>query len=223
MPPSSWCNDYTHNIFFFHTVVPFFSFKTFKIDKFTWLGLFWETNKASWSSLFNCCSSSFLCLHLFLEYRLEYFLTLYFTQSRTERGSLRSCFPSWSHVGRRQFISLTYCLSFRREQFNFQNPGPSARSSPSWNSIIMAGFYGWNHINIANVARKGIRNNPIVQPRKNQRFWLTPVKLSFVGFSSSQISCKSSSDCKGWFSLAYPLHILLETIYRAKYREAILC
>ena len=137
IPPRSWSNYYTLNLFIIH--FHFFSFKTFKVDKFSWLGLFWKTIEASLiSSLFNCHSSAFLCLLLLIEYCLEYFSTLYFTQSQTERGSLRSCLPSWSQERRRQFISSTYCLSFRREQFNFQKPGPFLLSSTSWNSIAIA-------------------------------------------------------------------------------------
>ena len=88
-----------------------FSFKVFKVDKFSWLGLFWKAREASWNSLFICHSSAFIFLILFIEYCLEYFLTLYFTQSQTERGSLRSCLPSWSRF---TVISPTPRFAYRK-------------------------------------------------------------------------------------------------------------
>ena len=60
---------------FLSYICSIFSFKTFKVDKFSWLGLFWKTKEASWNSLFNCHSSNFLCLLILIEYCLEYFLT----------------------------------------------------------------------------------------------------------------------------------------------------
>ena len=96
-----------------------FSLKTYKADKFSWLGQFWYVVAASWNCLFNCCCSRLCSLHLFIEYHLEYFLTLYLPQSHTDRGSPRSCFESCIQVGRRRFSSWTYSLSFRREQFKF--------------------------------------------------------------------------------------------------------
>lgn len=95
-----------------------------KAAEFSWEGLFWKIENASWSCCFNICSV--FSLHLLIEYFLVYFLILCLTQSHTDRGSLRSFFPFCTQVSIKEFI-FSKCSSWlSKEQLRFQTLKPLA-------------------------------------------------------------------------------------------------
>lgn len=100
-----------------------------KAAEFSWEGLFWKIENASWSCCFNICSVFFLTFAHWIFSRI--FLDIMLTQSHTDRGSFRSFFPFCTQVSIKEFI-FSKCSSWlSKEQLRFQTLKPLALLSTS--------------------------------------------------------------------------------------------